>query len=69
MRPKTVEQAKRLCSGCRDNRYNMGSGYRERPGIDAPVTCDHCWHLDPTKAVYNRACREWFMPCHSKHVV
>jgi len=64
-RPKTKEQAKRLCSGCRYNRYNMGKGLADRPGVDAPVAVDHCWHLDPGKALYCRGARRWVMPCHS----
>ena len=35
-----------VCGGCRHDRYNMGVGYCERPGIDAPVTTTKCWHLD-----------------------
>jgi hypothetical protein len=37
-------EKKKLCSGCRANRYNMGVGYQESK-IDAPVTCDECWSL------------------------
>ena len=38
-------EKKRRCQGCRNNRYNMGAGYVERKGIDAPVTCSECWSL------------------------
>jgi hypothetical protein len=47
-----MDQARRkrvlreACPGCRYNRYNMGKGYSERPGIDAAVTVDACWHVD-----------------------
>jgi hypothetical protein len=68
-RPRTVKQAMRLCVGCRSDRYNQGTGYCERPGIDAPVGCDHCWSLDPAKAVYVRGAKRWVMPCHSDHHV
>lgn len=64
-RPKTKEETKRLCAGCRYERYNFGKGYVERPGIDAPVVTDYCWHLDPEKAVYCRGAKKWVMPCHS----
>lgn len=63
-RPKTIEEAKYLCSGCRDDRYNH-KGLCERPGIDAPVTSDKCWSLELDKPVYNRSVRRWVMPCHS----
>lgn len=43
--PLSKSQKKQLCSGCRANRYNMGRGYVENPGIDAVVTVDECWHL------------------------
>jgi hypothetical protein len=34
----------KLCSGCRDNRYNQPAGYRET-SIDAPVSGDGCYSL------------------------
>ena len=40
------------CTGCQQNRYNRGRGYQETPN-DAPVTCDHCWHIDSIPE-YNR---------------
>jgi hypothetical protein len=63
-RPKTVDQCKKLCVGCRQDRYNH-KGVCERPGIDAPVTSDHCWSLEPLEAIYCRAKKMWVMPCHS----
>ena len=41
------------CPGCPYQRYNMGKGYCERPGIDAEVNCDCCWHVDSLPK-YNR---------------
>ena len=35
-------KSKSLCSGCRQNRYNMGKGYQES-SRDAVVSCDQCW--------------------------
>jgi hypothetical protein len=43
-----------LCSGCRNNRYNMGKGYCERPGVDSPVTCTECWNLEGATVVRRR---------------
>jgi len=63
-RPKTKMQAKRLCVGCRNDRYNH-PGMCERPGIDTPVTSEFCWDLNPEKALYCRGAKEWVMPCHS----
>jgi hypothetical protein len=37
-------EKKKLCVGCRDNRYNMGVGYQES-SVDAAVTCKECWSL------------------------
>ena len=62
-RPKTIQETKKLCAQCRQNRYNMGRGFVERPGIDAVVMCDHCWLLDPAKALYCRGEKKWVMPC------
>lgn len=45
---------KKMCAGCRNNRYNMGRGYTERPGIDAVVTVDECWHLSSAKVVMKK---------------
>jgi hypothetical protein len=52
----TVSKAekKKLCVGCRNNRYNMGPGYCEQPGIDAVVTCDECWLLAGAKVVMKK---------------
>ncbi|MBK9497222.1 MAG: hypothetical protein IPO08_22435 [Xanthomonadales bacterium] len=44
-------EKKKLCSGCRNNRYNMGAGFCERPGIDAVVTADECWNLESATVV------------------
>ncbi len=44
-------EKKQLCTDCHDNRYNMGRGYCEQPGLDAPVTCDECWHLRTARIV------------------
>lgn len=45
---------KKLCSGCRNNRYNMGVGFVERPGIDAVVTCNECWSMKTAKVVMKK---------------
>jgi hypothetical protein len=47
----TKNEKKKLCSGCRNNRYNMGKGFCERPGIDAPVTSEECWSFKSAKVV------------------
>jgi hypothetical protein len=46
-------QKRKLCSGCRNNRYNMGKGYQES-GIDAPVTCSECWNLKDARVISKR---------------
>jgi hypothetical protein len=52
------ESKKKLCSGCRSERYNMGIGYQET-SKDVPVTCKECWSLASarvvTKGVYYSA--------------
>ena len=63
-RPKTIEQAKRLCSGCRNDRYNY-KGTCERPGIDAVVNSDKCWSLGLDRVLYCRAKKTFVLPCHS----
>ena len=63
-RPKTDSQRKKLCSGCYNNRYNY-KGTCERPGIDAPVTSNKCWSLDPENVLYCRGANKWVMSCHS----
>jgi len=45
---------KKLCLGCRNNRYNMGAGFVERPSVDAVVTVNECWHLAEAKLVLRR---------------
>lgn len=50
----TKNEKKKMCSGCRNNRYNMGVGYSERTGIDAVVTCEECWSLETAKVVLKK---------------
>ena len=64
-RPRTIDAAKRLCSGCYYDRYNH-KGLCERPGIDAPVTCDKCWSLELDRIVYNRKAKRFEMPCYHR---
>ena len=45
---------KKMCAGCRNNRYNMGNGFVERAGIDAVVTVDECWSLETAKVVLKK---------------
>lgn len=47
-----------VCPGCRSNRYNMGKGFCERPGIDAVVTSDECWSLRSLPR-YDRKQQRW----------
>jgi len=60
--PKSNQRIERIkreaCPGCRYNRYNMGAGYVERPGIDAVVTTDECWHLR-TMPKYDRKLKQY----------
>jgi hypothetical protein len=63
-KPRTIREAKQLCKGCRNDRYNH-PGTCERSGIDAPVVSDQCWLLRLDKMLYCRPMREWVMPCHS----
>lgn len=44
---------KKYCSGCDQDRYNH-KGMCERPGIDALVTSDDCWHLKDAKMVWKK---------------
>jgi len=44
---------KKHCDGCYNDRYNH-KGMCERPGIDAPVTSDECWHLKTAKLVMRK---------------
>lgn len=46
------------CPGCRQDRYNH-PGLCERPGIDAVVTSQKCWHLDRTTVMYDRHKKAW----------
>jgi hypothetical protein len=41
-------EKKKLCAGCRSERYNMGVGYQE-DSTAALVTCQECWSLDSAK--------------------
>ena len=41
---------KKLCSGCRSERYNMGVGYQET-NRDTPVSCEECWSLSGSRIV------------------
>lgn len=47
----TKNEKKKMCSGCRNDRYNMGVGFVERQGIDAPVTCEECRYLKEAQVV------------------
>lgn len=47
-------EKKKMCSGCRNNRYNMGRGFVENAGIDAIVTCDECWNLESATVVMKK---------------
>jgi len=64
-RPKKIRELQQLCRGCVSDRYNMGKGFCERPGIDAEVTVDHCWSCKPDRAIYCRPMKTWVMSCHS----
>lgn len=64
MKPKTLDQLKQFCAGCRHDRYNH-KGLCERPGIDAPVTSDYCWHLSFDKLEYNRTTHTFQLTCHT----
>jgi len=44
-------EKRKLCVGCRNNRYNMGRGFVERAGIDAVVDVDECWSLKRARVV------------------
>jgi hypothetical protein len=45
----------------------MGRGFVEREGIDAPVTCDHCWHLKPENIHYSRRAKQYYCSLSSNH--
>lgn len=44
----TKTEKKRLCSGCRSERYNMGVGFQENE-LAAPVTCKECYSFATAK--------------------
>ena len=46
-----MRKSKKMCAGCRNNRYNMGNGFVERAGIDAVVTTDECWGFQSATVV------------------
>ena len=48
-----------VCPGCSHERYNC-RGTCERPGIDAPVTCDRCWHMTPENIDYDRRWKRYY---------
>ena len=48
--PTDIKQT--ICPGCRQDRYNH-KGLCERPGIDAVVTSDNCWHMRPENIQYD----------------
>ena len=48
-----------VCPGCRQDRYNH-KGMCERPGIDAPVICEKCWHMTPDNIQFDRRWRRYF---------
>lgn len=60
----TDAELKRLCVGCRFDRYNY-KGTCERPGIDAPVLCEKCWSLKPEHRIYCRRVKRYVMTCHT----
>jgi len=60
--PRLTKSAKKLlCSGCRNNRYNMGKGYQEGPN-DAPVPGDECWSLSDAKVIMARRVSTSMLP-------
>ncbi len=66
-RPKNLIEIKhKFCHGCYQDRYNH-KGLCERPGIDAPVLSENCWHLKQTNLVYCRPLKQYAMRCHSGH--
>lgn len=71
------KKSKKLCSGCRNERYNFGKGFVEREGIDAPVTCTQCWSFEDAKIVKKKIVSisqvppwknkpVWVLSCYSK---
>lgn len=50
---------KNVCRGCRQDRYNH-QGMCERPGIDAVVTSEKCWHLNPGNIHFDRRWKRYY---------
>lgn len=48
-----------VCRGCDHDRYNH-KGMCERPGIDAPVISDRCWHMTPDNIEYDRRWKRYY---------
>lgn len=59
---RKLDTKKRDCVGCYNNRYNMGPGYCERPGVDAVVTSEYCWLLEDARYVRSRLVSTSMMP-------
>ncbi len=67
---------KKHCRGCDQDRYNH-KGVCERPGIDAPVTSESCWHIESAQRIrrveipvhqippYTQK-SHWYPSCYSK---
>ena len=48
-----------VCLRCDQDRYNY-KGMCERPGIDAPVTSDRCWHMTPENIDYDHRWKRYY---------
>jgi len=48
-----------VCRGCDQDRYNH-KGMCERPGIDAPIISDRCWHLTPENIHYDPRWKRYY---------
>ena len=48
-----------VCHGCMQDRYNH-KGLCERPGIDAPVTCERCWSMTPENIEYDPRWKRYY---------
>lgn len=48
-----------VCPGCKQDRYNH-KGMCERPGIDAPVISEKCWHMTPDNIHFDRRWKRYF---------
>ena len=49
----SLANKKKMCSGCRNNRYNQPAGFRETEN-DVPVTGEGCWSLKDAVVVKKR---------------